>query len=69
MERVFMYKKGRAIKEKGKRRPLCVCVCVCVHVYVCVDILYLFCCCSVTQLCPTLCDPMNYSTPGIPVLH
>ena len=30
MERVFMYKKGRAIKEKGKRRPLCVCVCVCV---------------------------------------
>ena len=33
MERVFMYKKGRAIKEKGKRRPLCVCVCVCVCVY------------------------------------
>ena len=31
MERVFMYKKGRAIKEKGKRRPLCVCVCVCVY--------------------------------------
>ena len=30
MERVFMYKKGRAIKEKGKRRPMCVCVCVCV---------------------------------------
>lgn len=28
MERVFMYKKGRAIKEKGKRRPMCVCVCV-----------------------------------------
>ena len=22
---------------------------------------------SVTQLCPTLCDPMNYSTPGFPV--
>ena len=22
---------------------------------------------SVTQLCPTLCDPMNSSTPGLPV--
>ena len=27
------------------------------------------CCCSVTQLCPTLCNPMNCSTPGFPVLH
>ena len=27
------------------------------------------CCCSVTQLCLTLCDPMDYSTPGFPVLH
>ena len=26
-------------------------------------------CCSVTQLCPTLCDPMDCSTPGFPVLH
>ena len=24
---------------------------------------------SVAQLCPTLCDPMNYSTPGLPVHH
>ena len=24
---------------------------------------------SVTQSCPTLCDPMNHSTPGIPVHH
>ena len=24
---------------------------------------------SVTQLCPTLCDPMNRSTPGLPVQH
>ena len=23
----------------------------------------------VTQLCPTLCDPMNCSTPGLPVHH
>jgi len=26
-------------------------------------------CCSVTQSCPTLCDPMNRSTPGLPVHH
>ena len=26
-------------------------------------------CCSVTLLCPTLCDPMDCSTPGFPVLH
>ena len=25
--------------------------------------------CSVVQSCPTLCDPMNYSTPGLPVHH
>ena len=26
-------------------------------------------CCSVAQLCPTLCDPMDDSTPGFPILH
>ena len=26
-------------------------------------------CCSVAELCPTLCDPMDCSTPGFPVLH
>ena len=26
-------------------------------------------CCSATKLCPTLCDPMDFSTPGFPVLH
>ena len=24
---------------------------------------------SITKLCPTLCYPMDYSTPGFPVLH
>ena len=24
---------------------------------------------SVAQSCPTLCDPMDFSTPGLPVLH
>ena len=27
------------------------------------------CCCLVTQLCPTHCDPMDCSTPGFPVHH
>ena len=27
------------------------------------------CHCSVTKSCPTVCDPMDYSTPGFPVLH
>ena len=26
-------------------------------------------CCSVTNLCPTLCNLMDCSTPGLPVLH
>ena len=26
-------------------------------------------CCSVAQSCPTLCDPMDCSTPGFPVLY
>ena len=27
------------------------------------------CCCSVAKSCPTLCDPMDCSTPSFPVLH
>ena len=27
------------------------------------------CCCSVTKLCPTLCDSLDCSTPGFSVLH
>ena len=33
------------------------------------DQIILFCCCSDAQLCPTLCDPMDWSMPGFPVLH
>ena len=29
----------------------------------------LFCCCSVAKLLPTLCNPTDCSTPGLPVLH
>ena len=28
-----------------------------------------YCCCSVTKSCPTLCNPMDCSMPGFPVLH
>ena len=31
--------------------------------------LLMLCCCSVAKSCLTLCDLMNYSTPGFPVLH
>ena len=27
------------------------------------------CCCSGSNSCPTLCNPMEYSTPGFPVHH
>ena len=27
------------------------------------------CCCSVTKSCPALCNPMDYSVIGFPVLH
>ena len=46
---------------------MCVCVCVCV-VYVLIS-LRECCCCSVTQSCPTLCDPMDCSTTGLSVPH
>ena len=31
--------------------------------------LYICCCCSATKSCPILCDPMDCSMPGFPVLH
>ena len=30
---------------------------------------HFFCCCSVPKMCPTLCNPMDCSTPGLSVLH
>ena len=32
-------------------------------------VLLFFCCCSVTQSSPTLCEPMDCNTPGFPVLY
>ena len=40
---------------------MCVCVCVCIYINSSVS--------SVTQSCPTLCNPMNRSMPGLPVHH
>ena len=41
-------------KKKSERKKWCVCSWKCKFS-------------SVIQLCPTLCDPMNHSTPGLPV--
>ena len=41
----------------------------CVFCVSCIGKWVLYHCCSVTQLCPTLCDPMDCSTPGLPILH
>ena len=38
-----------------------VCMYVCMYVYIQFS--------SVTQSCPTLCDPMDHSTSGFPVHH
>ena len=32
-------------------------------------LLKIVCCCSVSKSCSTLCDPMDCSMPGFPVLH
>ena len=58
----------------------CIYIHICVYVYICmcICIYFLSCNCnlqtecsvgSVGQSCPTLCDPMNCSTPGLPVHH
>ena len=44
-------------------------VCVCMWFLIIFAFFLMHCCCSVAQLCPTLCDPMDLSTPGFPVLH
>ena len=41
----------------------------CVGIYILNSVCLLNCCCSVAQLCQTLCDPMDRSMPGFPVLH
>ena len=31
--------------------------------------IYIYCCCSVAQLCPALCNTMDCSMPGLPSPH
>jgi len=47
---------------------LCLCMLyyMCIHIYMHAVYVQFS---SVTQLCPTLCDSMNHSTPGLPVHH
>ena len=51
--------------------PLSVLICIKVYSFYLLQWNYLYhnCCCSVTKSCLTLCDPMNCSTPGFPVLR
>ena len=41
----------------------------CSCIYFLQSIILYCCCCSIFQLCLTLCGPMDCSTPGFPVLH
>ena len=57
MHRYQMYRKEQE-NSPDHSVPLCVCVCVCVCVSLCVHVHL------VTQLCPILCDHLDYSLPG-----
>ena len=41
----------------------------CIGIYILNSVWLLNCCCSVAQLCQTICDPIDGSIPGFPVLH
>ena len=43
--------------------------CICVYIYIYVYMYIKVYVSSVTQLCKTLCDPMDYSLPGSSVLE
>ena len=48
---------------------VCVCVCVCIYIYMYIINYGNWLTRSVTRWCPTLCDPMDCSTPDLPVHH
>ena len=57
-----------------KRMNMCMCVCVCVYlnhfaIYPKHSKSTICWCCLVTKSCPTLCDTIDCSMPGFPVLH
>ena len=47
---------GRVSFRIAQKRAIRILLCIC-------------CCCLVAKLCPTLCNPMDCSMPGFPVLH
>ena len=53
--------------KSKKSSDLCVCLLNSIHTTVWTHTSVQFS--SVAQSCPTLCDPMNRSTPGLPVHH
>ena len=46
------------------KKDMCVYIAVCVYIYI-----YIYKFSSVAQSCPTLGDPMDCSTPGLPAHH
>ena len=42
---------------------------LCLHIWQMINMILYFQFSSVAQSCPTLCNPMNCSTPGLPVHH
>ena len=46
-------------------------MCVYIHTHMQINLIhiYMYCCCSVAKSYPTLCKPMDCSTPDLPVLH
>ena len=57
------------IQHTCVRVGMCMHMCahsICMYTYICICTVQFS---SVAQSCPTLCDPMNRSTPGLPVHH
>ena len=54
-----LLQKGGLSQRLGSKQTFLPCCQFCYHSF----------CCSVTQLCPTLCNPMDCDMPGFPVLH
>ena len=53
----------------SKRRSYSFDVLELLSLYLLLNVFLYCCCCSVAQSCPTLCDPVDCSTPGFSVLH
>ena len=58
-------------KPQRKRKNRIICIMISMHIHLCIftHICNMNQIRSVAQSCLTLCDPMNHSTPGLPVHH